>query len=225
MKKNLVTFLIVIFLGSALSPNARAQQDISGFLSNSITDIRLLIENYAAPFIKGEGYAVANGWYNTGKSHKPFGFDFTVTINSSLLPAHERYFNFIPGQYQFISLSPGAENQIPTAVGPDRPGPILQSRFGDVAFNTPSGLSLPQWQGRTLAFMPIAQVGIGLFARTDLKFRYWPEIKIGKSTNNALGFALKHEIGQWIPLFERLQLNASVLAGYTRLRSSYDYYT
>jgi hypothetical protein len=223
MKKNLLAFLIITFIGFVLSPNARAQQDISGFLSSSIADIRLLIENYVSPFIKGEGHAVANGWYNTGKAHKPLGFDFTFTINSSLLPGQERFFTFIPENYGFIMLRPGSENQIPTAVGPDKPGPVLQSWIGDVAFNTPSGLDMPQWQGRTLAFMPIAQVGVGLFAGTDLKFRYWPEVKIGKSTNSALGFALMHEAGQWIPLFEKLDLNMSVLAGYTRLKSSYDF--
>jgi hypothetical protein len=222
-KKIFVVLALTVFFIFFKTSRSQAQLDISGFLSGSIGDIRLLIENYAAPFIKGEGHAVANGWYNTGRAHKPFGFDLTFTINSSLLPEDERFFTFLPERYQFIVLAPGSANQVPTAVGPDSPGPVLQSWIGDVSFNTPSGLALPQWQGRTLAFMPIAQVGVGLFARTDLKFRYWPEIKIGKSTNSALGFALMHEIGQWIPLFEKMDLNMSVLAGYTRLKSSYDF--
>jgi hypothetical protein len=201
----------------------QAQQDISGFLNTSINDLTVLIENYAAPFIKGEGHAVANGWYNTAKTHNLFGFDLTVTINSALLPESERFFEFLPAQYQFIDLVPGQSIRIPTAVAADRPGPLLQDFTGTIAFNTPSGLGLPQWQGRTLAYMPIAQIGVGLIGGTDLKLRYWPEISIGKSTNSARGIALMHEVGQWIPFFERLNLNGSLLVGYTRLRSNYDF--
>ncbi len=212
------------FLFSLLfSGSLHAQQDVSGFFTNSMNDISLLIENYAAPFIKGEGYAVANGWYGTAKSKSTLGIDFNLSISNSFLPPNEQHFTFIPQQYQFISLQPGESNKIPTAVGPEKPGPVLQGSVGGVTFYTPEGVGIPKWQDRPLAFMPIAQMGIGLVAKTEIKIRYWPEIKIGKTKNKMAGVAIMHEISQWIPWLDDSAFNVSFLGGYTRLKSVYDF--
>lgn len=202
-----------------------AQIPVDNFFNDNIQDIRKLIGAYAEPFIKGEGLAIANGWHATGKPHKPLGFDIMISASSAFLPSDTRFFTFIPSQYKSIRLAQSGENQIPTFIGDNRPGPILGAEFAGatIEFNTPEGVDMPEWSGKTLTYMPVVQAGLGLIAGTDLKLRYWPEVQIGKTRNKGIGAAIMHDVGQWIPFVERRGINLSLLAGFTRLQSSYNF--
>lgn len=203
----------------------RSQNPADEFFRDNIQDVRRLVAAYAGPFVRGEGLAIANGWYVTAKPHKPLGFDIMASASSAFLPSGERYFTFIPSEYRNVGLAQGGEDRIPTFIGHDRPGPALRAEAGGAAieFHLPEGVDMPQWSGKTLAYMPVIQAGLGLIAGTDLKFRYWPEIQIGRTRNKGTGAAIMHDAGQWIPFLKRLDVHVSLLAGFTRLHSSYDF--
>ena len=54
-----------------------------------LRDANKLMEGYIAPFIKGFGYGMSNGWNNTAKPHKKFGVELTFTANLAYVPTED----------------------------------------------------------------------------------------------------------------------------------------
>jgi hypothetical protein len=83
-------------------------------------------------------------------------------------------------------------------------------------FKTPPGL------GIDVAPLPVAQVNLGLFRKTEVMVRYLPEINFKKGQINMWGLGLKHSISQWIPVTNKLPFDITAAAAYTDFKTSYD---
>jgi hypothetical protein len=85
-------------------------------------------------------------------------------------------------------------------------------------FDGPPGVNLSEEYGINRMPVPVANVGIGLPKGTELKVRYIPTLNLGDNTTlDMIGFAVMHDVKQWIPGIKNLPFDLSGLIGYTKL--------
>lgn len=198
MKKNLFT-IFAIFTG------------LSSFSQTATEDGKSLIEAYISPLGNSLGAALNNGWYNTAKPHSLGGFDITITANIVMIPNNAKTFN--------ISESNGGTftgGETPTILGNGDGASTLYNApsLPATASDMPKGLNIP------IIPLPMLQAGVGLIKGTELDFRYMPELKIGSAGKVGLfGLGLKHDILQWLPIVDKIPIDFSIQAGYTKLSS------
>jgi hypothetical protein len=193
MKKNIITILLVL-------------TGLSSFGQNATEDGKKLIKAYISPLGNSLGAALNNGWYNTAKPHKLGGFDITLTANIVMIPNNSKIFNITESNENTFS---GGET--PTILGS---GDGVQVTYSGESSDMPKGLNIP------IIPLPMLQGGIGLIKGTELDFRYMPELKIGSAGKVGLfGVGLKHDILQWLPIVDKIPIDLSIQAGYTKLSS------
>ena len=178
----------------------------SSFGQTATEDGKSLIEAYIGPLGNSLGAALNNGWYNTAKPHSLGGFDITITANIVMIPTNAKTFN--------ISKSNGGAfsgGETPTILGS---GDVSQVAFSSQSSDMPKGFNIP------IIPLPMLQAGVGLIKGTELDFRYMPELKIGSAGKVGLfGIGLKHDILQWVPIVDKIPIDLSIQAGYTKLSS------
>ncbi len=198
MKKNLFT-IFAIFTG------------LSSFSQTATEDGKSLIEAYIGPLGNSLGAALNNGWYNTAKPHSLGGFDVTITANIVMVPANAKTFN--------ISESNGG-----TFSGGETPTILGNGDGVSASYNTPplpaTSSDMPKGLNIPIIPLPMLQAGVGLIKGTELDFRYMPELPIGDAGKVGLfGTGLKHDILQWLPIVDKIPIDLSIQAGYTKLSS------
>lgn len=218
-------FPLVVLLNLPLLTSAQDNLDI--YLEAGIDDAEKLTQSYLSPIMKGFGYGINNGWYNTAKTHKIVGFDLTVTAHAVFAPKSSQFFTFNQEDYNNIKLVNGESDQIPTAFGPAEEGPQLEilDENGEptgTTFNAIEGLGIKEEIGHNIVPVPMAQLSIGTVKNTDLKLRYIPAIDIGDGEVSLWGIGVMHDVKQWIPGIKHLPFDLSALVGYTKMTSSYD---
>ena len=178
----------------------------SSFGQTATEDGKSLIEAYIGPLGISLGSALNNGWYNTAKPHSLGGFDITITANIIIVPTDAKTFD--------ISKSNGGAftgGETATILGS---GDVSQVTYSGVSNDMPKGLNIP------VIPLPMLQAGVGLIKGTELDFRYMPELKIGSAGKVGLfGIGLKHDILQWLPIVDKIPIDLSIQAGYTKLSS------
>jgi len=178
----------------------------SSFGQTATEDGKSLIEAYISPLGYSLGAALNNGWYNTAKPHKLGGFDVTITANIVMIPEESKSFNISESNENTFS---GGET--PTILGD---GDGSQVTYLGVTSPMPKGLNIP------VIPLPMLQAGVGLIKGTELDFRYMPELDIGSAGKVGLfGVGLKHDILQWLPIVDKIPIDLSIQAGYTKLSS------
>lgn len=218
MKKLLACFIIA--LATNISGFAQLDQ-IENLIKGSKADTEYLIEGYLSPLLKGVGYGLNQGWYNTAKPHKTLGFDLTVTVSLISIPESEKTFkvdNNSLSSLQCVSPSNGA---VPTIFG--SPDVTPQYKFKGALsslppINGPSGIKIPGNFNITAIPVPIANLSIGIIKGTDIKIRYVPTVEGDGFKVDMLGGAIMHDIKQHIPGIKSLPFDLSVLAGFTQFK-------
>lgn len=189
-------------------------------------DASLLTQSYLNPAVKGLMYSINGGWYTTGKVHKKFGFDITISGNASLVPNSDQFFRYIASDYNFLEL-PNGESQIPTLMSESTLETAVDIRipnddgsFKVASFNMPGGIGADLPLNAVPA--PMVQIGLGLPTNTDIKVRFVPNIAYSEDMKSELiGIGLQHDITQYLGPIEKLPLNISVLGAFTSLIASY----
>jgi hypothetical protein len=208
---------------------------LCGFTSNAqdleaivlaANDASELTENYINPVMKGLMYNMNSGWYTTAKTHKKFGFDITININASFVPSGEEVFQFMQGDYEFLSL-PNGETNLPTVMSDndneftvDVSIPVGDGTFKVASFEMPGGITgdLPINGIPT----PMIQAGLGLPYKTDLKVRFIPNANFDNSVETSLvGIGVMHDLTQYLGPIENLPFSLSVLGAFTNMKVSY----
>ncbi len=191
-------------------------------------DASKLMQGYINPATKGLMYSMNGGWFTTAKTHKKLGFDISISANASFVPSADELFDFIPSDYEFLTLQ-GGESVIPTIMGKSGDGTMVDVRvpiegssdFKVASFEMPGGITgdLPL----NAVPSPMVQLGVGLPLKTDLKVRYVPKVNFGDNVEaNLVGFGLQHDIMQYLGPLDRLPLNVSILAAFTKMDVSYN---
>lgn len=206
----LLTLSLCIF-----SPTLYSQEDVVKMLSGNLNDAEKLATAYLEPFGKGFGTSLNNGWYNSAKPHKLFGFDLTFTAAISVPPSSQKTFDVSKLNLEYWTVQTGSNPNSPTVTGEKTNGTVLT--------NGASTLTLPQ--GANLRFIPapIIQVGIGLPFHTEVVGRFFPKVDINGVGNFSLwGIGVKNEFKEFIPGFKLVPIDISILLGYTKFQSSFD---
>ncbi len=95
MKLKFIQLVMLVVSINYFSIKSQAQDlDFTDVLSAGVEDASLYLENYIDPFMKGFGFGMTNGWYNTAKPHKLLGLDLTVTANLAYVPNKDLFFDF-----------------------------------------------------------------------------------------------------------------------------------
>jgi len=191
--------LITLFTISCFAFSANSQE---------IADGKSLIEAYISPLGNSLGAALNNGWYNTAKPHHLGGFDVTITANLVLVPADAKTFNI-------------SESNKGTFIGGETPT-ILGNKSGGTAtfngtdFDMPEGFNIPMLP------VPMLQAGVGLIKNTEIDVRFLPEIERSGLSTGLFGVGIKHDILQWLPIVDKIPVDISIQAGYTKLSSKFE---
>jgi hypothetical protein len=173
--------------------------------ATEMSDGRSLIEAYISPLGNSLGAALNNGWYNTAKPHHLGGFDVTITANLVLVPADAKKFN-ITGS----NTGTFKGEDTPTILGNTTIG---EANYDGNKFDMPKGLNIP------LLPIPMFQAGIGLIKNTEIDVRFMPEIEMKGVSTDLFGIGVKHDILQWLPIVDKIPIDVSFQAGYTKLHS------
>lgn len=185
-----------------------------------------LTESYINPVMKGLMYSMNGGWYTTAKTHKKFGFDFTINANASFVPSADEIFAFTG--YNYLETSNG-ETSLSTIMGEDDTETTLlvnipldenETEFNVASFDMPGGIAgdLPLKAIPT----PMVQAGLGLPFKTDIKLRFVPTLNFDDSVEaNLIGLGLQHDITQYLGPIDKLPLSISVLGALTNMKVAY----
>lgn len=195
-------------------------QDIDDFLKEEyLKDSEKIIGAYISPLMKSASVGLNQGWYNTAKTHKIVGFDFTVSVSALNIPKDQINFNPDKLGLKNIELdqsSPGYPNA-PTIFGKDV-NPRFRDKNTDEIFDGAPGIGLKDEIGSNLVPMPVANLGIGLPKGTDLKLRFVPTVDLnGEGEFKLFGLGVMHDIKQWIPGLKLMPFDLSGFVGYTRM--------
>ena len=228
MKKIVINLLCILLIGVS----GLKAQDFGQILAGSKPDANKYLTSYLEPFGKGEIMNMGRGWFNTARTHKKLGIDITISAQAAIIPDANQFFQFSNSDYSTFKLKSGASStSLPTFVGDNTSQAItvnttVNGKAVTYDFNSPTGVGgdLKKNVGFVAVPLPVAQVGIGLFANTDLKVRYFPKTNLGGSTEvGVFGVALQNEIGKMIPFFKRVPLlHLSALVGYNSVNTSYN---
>ena len=222
MKK--ITILIIFVLTFNFS---FSQSDVVQFMQAGTEDANKLIKAYMNPFAMALGDGLNRGWYYTAETHKRFGFDFSMSISSVRVPESARTFDMSKLNLSDVVIDPMYGSIAPTAAGLNEAGPKLNlldpNNSGDTigSFRSPPGTDV------NLIPVPVAQLGIGLLPHTDILLRYVPKLSFNQQDENQdkvrvgiLGFGVKHNFKDWMPVLKHLPFDAAVLASYTNVTAN-----
>ena len=178
-----------------------------------VNKARNLIEGYIGPFGNSVGAGINNGWYNTAKPHKLGGFDVTVTANLVLINNDVK--SFPVESIESGSALQGNTNSSTILGGTEGVEMEVEIEGTTSTIKLPSGLDIP------ILPLPMLQAGIGLIKGTELNLRYIPEITIGdnKGEVGVIGAGIKHDLLQWLPIVDKIPIDLSIQAGYTKISS------
>lgn len=221
--------VLTSFLFSVVSQLVAQGTNFDAFLRAGADDASTLVRNYMEPLVVGFSYGMSNSWYNSAKTHKPLGFDLSITANLTSVPTSKEYFTFNPAEYSNVT-STGETDQIPTIMSSDDDNgaqltfSYYEETTGETINGTfaPAGLGIRERFGYNVVPSPMVQLGVGTFKNTDIIIRYTPEITYGEFKTNVFGMGIKHDIKQWIPGIKRVPIDISILAGFSGFDNSMD---
>ena len=78
--------------------------------------------------------------------------------------------------------------------------------------------------GMNLSIMPIpvVQAGVGLIKNTEIDLRFLPDIEQKGISTGLFGIGVKHDILQWLPIVDKIPIDVSIQAGYTKLSTAFE---
>jgi hypothetical protein len=226
-RKIVPIFCLVFCASVACVETVFAQEDdLVRFLNAGKNDASKLMESYLNPVVEGLSYGLNGGWYHTAKAHKTLGFDLGVSVNAVFIPTSKNYFD--PNSLSLETImdftSDASNGKAPTITGPEVDSEysvdVDDDDVSDFTFPGPPGVDLKKSIGMSAVPMATAQIGIGIYKNTDLKFRLVPEQKFGSTKIKLIGFGLMHDVKQHIPGIKLLPFDLSVLVGYTQISGS-----
>ncbi|MBL7855423.1 MAG: hypothetical protein JNL17_13555 [Cyclobacteriaceae bacterium] len=230
MKKLIILLTLVVLFN-----NATAQKAVTRYFpaaatpSNGNENLQALLSAYLQPIMEDYGSVLNSGWVNTAATHKRFGFDLSITMNTITAKSSSNYF-VPPNTPGLVFQATTANNdQAPTAYGPTGEYPRF-SFTGTPGPGSNAGLQFLGADGASISedipvgsiMVPTIQGGLGLFASTDIRFRFTPNVTISGTELGNWGLGIHHDIKQHFGPLKELPFSLSVFAGYSQLKATTD---
>jgi len=211
------TILMVCAASTLFFQHAYSQEsELTEYLKAGKDDANKLIGAYVSPVVEGLSYGLNGGWYHTAKAHKTLGIDIGVSVNAVFVPSSKMTFD--PSALGLTTIQPVPANaRASTFIGPSGKTTYALKSDPSVTFQGPEGIDLKKNIGMNVVPAATAQLGIGVWKNTDIKFRYMPEVTVSDTKLKMIGFGLMHDVKQHIRAIKLLPFDLSVVAGYTRL--------
>lgn len=211
----------------------KAQDAIGDLIKGSKEDAQYLASGYLESFLKATGSGINQGWYNTAKTHKVGGFDFTASLALIAVPDDEKFYTVDNSKLQTIELYKTTQNgapitggtgKVPSLVGPAE-SPVYRYKTGQpdagVEFDGPEGLDIDVLNKS--AALPVFNLSIGLPKSIELKVRWSPTIDLGDAGKAKLfGIGVMHDIKQYIPGIKMLPFDLSAMLAYSKMEIGVD---
>jgi len=225
MKKLYPLFLINLLAYSAFGQGAVTQFFPAAASPGGENNVQLLVDGYITPIAEDFGSLINNGWYNTAATHKRFGFDLSVTVNTLSAKSDQKYFN-VPTTTGVSFIETTARNsKAPTAYVPSGQFPRFRFNSGPnnaIEFRGPDGSDISNDMPVGFVAVPTLQIGVGLFANTDLLIRYTPTLEISGTELSNWGVGFHHDIKQHIPGIKAVPFSLSAFVAYSRMEATTD---
>lgn len=205
---------------SASVLNVKAQSDAAAIIKAGTADANNLMTAYAGPLMKSFGAGLNSGWFQTAKPHGLGGFDITVSANLIFIPSADQNYNVNQLGLQKVRLKAGEPNTAPTVFGSDKNGPTVEVYDKSPLTGQDTAItsfSLPPGIGVSLSAVPTAQLAVGVGFGTEVAIRFIPSQKVSDASVSLIGFAVKHDFKQWIPVLKDLPFDMSAMFGYTSM--------
>ena len=223
----LAILLVAVFQVSAQKKLARYFPGAEG---SGNDNVEALIDLFIKPIGNDICILPNNGWYSTAKTHKKWGFDMSVTVNSVFVSNEDKFYSFptLAGLSYLgtdDNANPNSSNPIPTAYGPELVNPLFEITQGPndgVQYKGPDGFDPAASYFIEAAFIPTLQAGLGLWKNTDLRFRYTPKVEINSVGFGNWGVGLMHDIKQYIAGETDNSFAISLFVAYTRANGTVD---
>ena len=218
-------FLLTI-ISTFMCQNTFSQGNLDDFFTSflqeatdgTLSDSETIVEGFMSPLGASLGSGLNAGWYNTAKTHGLGRFDVTAGIHFIGFPNKSKSFN-PSGDLNYLVVE--NNESIPTFIGGNTNTQIgfLNNNEFEYLFDAPRGTDLP------VLPVPYFQGSVGLIKNTELMFRVSPlKIDFGQLELGYWGLGFKHDIMQWIPVAKRIPIDLSLLAGYSNLSSTFNFY-
>ncbi|MBX2946403.1 MAG: hypothetical protein KF725_11260 [Cyclobacteriaceae bacterium] len=217
--KTLILLPVMLFITSALC----AQDKLTRYFPAGLTDGQVLIDNYLRPL--GEDICILpnNGWYTTAKTHKKWGFDLNITVNSVFVSNEKKYFDLpqLSNGLTYQGSTTGNTTQIPTFYADEGEWPLYRIEGGannGVVFQGAEGSEPGAAYFIDAFFLPNIQMGLGLgfLKNTDLRVRFTPRTPISSVEVGSWGIGIMHDIRQHLKVVDENLFFLSVFVGYTK---------
>lgn len=195
------------------------------FIFAARDDAATYTKQYLNPAMNGLMYNLSNGWYSTGKTHKKFGFDLTISASAAIIPDSEKMFKFVASDYNFLSISSNS-SELPTIAGSTTATQLeASSNGGSITFGAIDGVG-GEWPKNFIIPVsvpsPMVQLSLGLPTKTDVKLRFFPKTNKNGISYELIGFGLQHNLSQHIKALDEIPtLTISGLAAFTNATITY----
>ncbi len=222
-------FLTATALSLCLS-QAQAQGESAALLRAGTEDANKLFNAYLSPALTAFGVGMNGGWFNTAKPHGLGGFDITISANAPFAPSNFQSFdvNALGLKNTVVIPSPsGSSGVSPTIFGDATPGSQVAISAPNPAYGYPGQpqtinidtFELPQGMGVNFVPVPTTQLAVGVGFGTEVAVRFVPDLNFGGFGIGLFGFAVKHDIKQWIPVVKEMPFDMSAMFGYTSMKT------
>lgn len=218
--------LIFLLLLCVMS-NSNAQQNINELLAAGVADTQRFAEHYIAPASEGLVYGISNGWFNTAKSPRRFGFEISIVGNTSFIKDEKKSFNMVASDFENIRFQDNSTNKIvPTVFGASSSETVVLTYDDPIFGNQEVSVALPGGIGSSeSSFVPTAflQASFSPLKGTQLKARVAPKLAYQDAELNAFGVGIQQDLLSWLPAKKVLPIAVSGVIAYTNLKSEYDF--
>ena len=218
--------LIFLLLLCVMS-NSNAQQNINELLAAGVADTQRFAEHYIAPASEGLVYGISNGWFNTAKSPRRFGFEISIVGNTSFIKDEKKSFNMVASDFENIRFLDNSTNKIvPTVFGASSSETVVLTYDDPIFGNQEVSVALPGGIGSSeSSFIPTAflQASFSPLKGTQLKVRVAPKLAYQDAQLNAFGVGIQQDLLSWLPAKKVLPIAVSGVIAYTNLKSEYDF--
>lgn len=223
--KALIPFILMVLALSQVS----AQQKLTRYFPAGEANAGVLIDHFIKPL--GEDICVLpnNGWYTTPKTHKKWGFDLSVTVNTVFVSNEDKSYGFPSGlsglSYSGIDgVNGGPGSPVPTVYGNEGENPeflIVGGANDGISFRGPDGFEPSKEYVFDAQPIFTLQGGIGLFKNTDLRLRFTPKVTIQTAEFSNWGVGIMHDLMQHFSTGAG-KFNLSIFLGYTQVNGTVD---
>ena len=215
--------ILFLSLFAATFSSAQLFDDLDAILAATNNDAQTLSQAFIAPLGQSLTYSLNSGWANSAKTHKKFGFDITVGVVSPSVSDEAKSFNINALNLQELESDFTTAS---TVFGADSNTTFYYELQLPDNSTIRQNVELPGGLGDDLIMnslpTPYLQVGLGLLFDTDIIVRYIPNVENEGAEFGLFGIGLKHSLTQYLGLVDKLPLNISALAAFSKMNVEYE---